>query len=91
MQARVHWMFPLSFVAVDHWLPVMKMLLSVERYQQQHPKEANRDMKKVLILIPSVNCMEAFSIVSPSPHFSAAGLLLSITESAWDSRKHMLT
>lgn len=35
-------MFPPSFVAVDHWLPVMKVLLPVERYREQHPEEEGK-------------------------------------------------
>lgn len=70
MQAHVHWMFPLSSVAVDHWLPVMKMLLSVEKYQQQHPRESNENMKNLLILLMAVNYIKELSTSSPFTHFS---------------------
>ena len=45
MQMHVHWMCPLLSVAADHWCPAMKVPLSGERYQQQHPKEANENTK----------------------------------------------
>lgn len=70
MQAHVHWMFPLSSVAVDHWLPVMKMLLSVEKYQQQHPRESNENMKKLLILLTAVNYIKELSTSSLFLYFS---------------------
>lgn len=70
MQAHVHWMFPLSSVAVDHWLPVMKMLLSVEKYQQQHPRESNDNMRNLLILLTVVNYIKQLSTSSPFLYFS---------------------
>lgn len=33
---------PVFAAAADHWLPVVKMLLFEERYQQQHPKNWNK-------------------------------------------------
>lgn len=70
MQAHVHWMFPLSSVAVDHWLPVMKMLLSVEKYQQQHPGESNENRKNLPVLLATVNYLKDLSTSSPSLCFS---------------------
>lgn len=70
MQVHVHWMFPLSSVAVDHWLPVMKMLLSVEKYQQQRPRKSNENMKNLLILLSAVNYIELLSTSSPFLYFS---------------------
>lgn len=42
MQVRVHWVCPLLTVAADHCCPGMKGPPSGERYQQQHPEEANQ-------------------------------------------------
>lgn len=50
MQVHVRWMCPLLSVAADHWCPGMKVPLSGERYQQQHPKEANKNTKALLAL-----------------------------------------
>lgn len=33
----------------------MKMLLSVEKYQQQHPRESNENKKILVILLPAMN------------------------------------
>lgn len=66
MQVHVHWMFPLSSVAVDHWLPVMMMLLSVEKYQQQHPTESNENIKNLLFLVTLLNYIKELSTSSHS-------------------------
>lgn len=69
MQMHVHWMFPPPFVAVDHWLPVMKVLLSVERYRQQHPEEEEGGKQEhnraLLLLIMSVK-MRVSTALPPS-------------------------
>lgn len=48
MQMHVRWMCPLLFVVADHWCPGMKVPLSGERYQQQHPKETNKNTEALL-------------------------------------------
>ena len=45
MQMHARWMCPLLSAAADHLCPGMKVPLSGERYQQQHPTEAIRTQK----------------------------------------------
>lgn len=49
-QVHVRWMCPLLSVAAGHWCPGMKVPLSGERYQQQHPREANKNTNALLAL-----------------------------------------
>jgi hypothetical protein len=57
MQVRVHWMCPLLSVAAEHWCPGTKVSLSGERYQQQHPREANTYTKTLFALVKG-SCLE---------------------------------
>lgn len=50
MQVRVHWVCPLLTVAADHCCPGMKGPPSGERYQQQHPEEANQYTQALFVL-----------------------------------------